>query len=324
MKLNVGLIGCGHLGQYHAKLYSGMNSVRFIGVHDSNVASGQKLAFKHNCKFYADLELMFKEVDAVSIATPATTHRQIAELAIENGCHILVEKPVAHEAKEASKLAGLAKKKKLCFCVGHVERFNPAFRSMLHENPLPRFIEVHRLSAFGQRGTDVDVILDIMIHDIDLVLHAINSPLRSIDASGVAVASKSLDIANARILFKNGCTANITASRISNKKMRKFRVFQPGKYFSLDLAEPCIEIYQLPPSQKQLSNSIELEEGNMRINYRRPELPETNPLEEELTAFIDSIIQKKIVRNIATAEEGIKALEVAEIIRKSCMKKHAW
>ena len=306
-QIKAGLIGCGHLGNYHAKIYFQKKDINFVGVYDSNKKSALNLASKYKCKVFDNSESLLDEVDIVTVATPATTHYEVIKESLENNCHVLAEKPIASSVKDAEKLAKLSKKKGLILCVGHVERFNPAYRKLVEEKPNPSFIEVHRLSSFGERGIDVDVILDIMIHDIDLVLNIIDSKLSSVHASGVAVASNSIDIANARLVFKNGCTANLTASRISPKQMRKFRVFQQGFSYSLDLAKPEITIFEVKGKKKD-------------ILHKKPILAKTNPLYDEISTFIESVIEKKYTGFIASPIDGTMALKVAEKIRRCCKK----
>lgn len=313
----VGVIGCGHLGKYHSRILAGLPNTRLAGVYDVCRETAGELAAKYNCPCFDSLSDILPQTDALVVATPAGTHYEVVREALKAGRHVLVEKPIADSAKDALELTQTAAAAGLVFCVGHVERFNPAFRQLVLEKPKPRFIEAHRLAAFGPRGTDVDVILDLMIHDIDLVLRLVKSELHSLDASGAVVASKSLDIANARLSFKDGCVANLTASRISGKKMRKFRVFQEGAYFSLDFSEPSIEMYSAPAGVA-LQPSLTMSGTDVNIVYRRPELAECNPLEDEVTAFLNAIREKSTPAEIATASEGTRALEIAEQIKKHC------
>ncbi len=305
-QIKAGLIGCGHLGNYHANIYSSKKDVNLIGVYDSNKESALKLASKYKCKVFDSSKELLNEAEIVTVATPATTHYEVIKESLKNNCHVLAEKPMASNLREAKELFNLSEKKGLILCIGHIERFNPAYRKFIAEKPNPDFIEVHRLSPFGQRGTDVDVILDIMIHDIDLVLNVVDSELHSVQASGVAVASGSIDIANARLVFKNGCTANLTASRISNKQMRKFRVFQQGFSYSLDFAKPEITIYKI--------------DKNKNIQQEKPILKKTNPLYDEISAFINSVRTKKYTEIIASPKDGVNALKVAEKVRHCCKK----
>ncbi|MCW5205262.1 Gfo/Idh/MocA family oxidoreductase, partial [Desulfobulbus sp. N2] len=236
-KLRVGVIGVGYLGRFHAMKYAAMDDVLLVGVADADPVRGQAVAEECSTKAFADYQLLLEEVDAVSIVVPTVYHHAVAMACLGQGVDILLEKPMTTTLEEADDLIALADSKKLLLQVGHLERFNPAVLAMqpLLNNPL--FIEAHRLSTFKNRGTDVDVILDLMIHDIDIILSIINSPIKDIHTVGAPVITPLTDIANARIVFKNGCTANITVSRISMENVRRMRIFQPGKYLSVDFGK---------------------------------------------------------------------------------------
>jgi hypothetical protein len=317
--LRTGVIGCGHLGKYHAQLLSGLVGVTLVGVYDSQPAAAANLAQKHNCKNFTSAEELLSSVDAVTVATPAISHYQVVKPILEKMIPVLVEKPITADSAQASELISIAQKNRVIFCVGHVERFNPAFKALMKETIAPQFLEIHRLAAFKERGTDVDVILDLMIHDIDLVFCLSKTPLQKVDASGGTVISKNLDIVNARLQFEGGCAANLTASRISQKNMRKFRLFQKGAYYSLDFSDPSIEIYQMNPNAVPAPVPIDGKPAGLDVAFRMPELPEANALEDELAAFVESVRQGKIVNGIATAEEATRALKVAEEIRRCCL-----
>ena len=226
--INVGIIGTGHLGRIHCKLLKEISEcnkqIEFIGIFDKDESIKQMVANEYNVKAFNDFDDMLNEINALVIVTPTTTHFEIARQAAQKGINLFIEKPVTSELEQANRL--LEYEKKIKIQIGHVERFNPALIALENHNINPMFIETHRLAQFNPRGTDVSVIQDLMIHDIDIILHLVNSPLTKVDANGVAVISDAIDIANARLQFENGCTANITASRISLKKMRKMRIFQ--------------------------------------------------------------------------------------------------
>lgn len=316
--IKVGVVGCGHLGKFHTQLYAGLKEAELVGVYDVDKELAGELAAKYHCTAFPDLHDLITAVDAASVATPALTHYDVVSELLNSGIHVLVEKPITHDPAQAEALVCLTEEKGLVLQVGHVERFNPAFVALKSECPQTKFIEAHRLTSFGKRGTDVDVILDLMVHDIDLCFSIADSPLDSLDASGVSVASNTLDIVNARLKFKNGCTANLTASRISGKKMRKFRVFQEGAYFSLDFSDPSIEIYQLNPKVGKKEQYMKIEEGGMGVYYRRPEMPEVNALEEELSEFIQSVSTGKQGPTICTAAQGFEVVKTAVMIKESC------
>ncbi len=313
----VGVVGCGHLGKYHARILSGLPMAGLAGVFDANSQAAAELAAKHDCPQFSSLADLLNATEAVVIATPAGSHFEVVRQTLEAGRHVLVEKPIFDRSDRAESLIEMAAGRNRTFCVGHVERFNPAFRQLLSENPKPRFIEAHRLAAFSPRGTDVDVILDLMIHDIDLVLRLVGAAPQSLDASGAVVASRSFDIVNARISFEDGCVANLTASRISGKRMRKFRVFQGGSYFSLDFSEPSMEMYSAPSSLGS-QPGLTMAGQDLNIAYKKPELPECNPLEDEVTAFLHSIRSGQISDGIASARDGLAALKIAEQIKNRC------
>ena len=243
--LRLGVVGVGHLGRLHAKMLSAMEGVRFVGVFDMDPAKAGAVATEFGTRVFPTLEALFDEVDAVTVATTTTAHFAVAREALQRGLHVFLEKPITETVAEAEELCRLAAAAKVTVQVGHIERFNPAILA-LEDFPLqPLFVESHRLAQFKPRGTDVAVVLDLMIHDIDLILTFVKSPVRQIDASGVAVVSDTIDIANARIQFENGCVANVTASRISQRGMRKMRMFQPNAYISLDFSEGLAEVFRL-------------------------------------------------------------------------------
>jgi predicted dehydrogenase len=320
-KLRVGVIGTGHLGSLHTKMYSEMSAVQLVGLHDIDKDRAKAVAGEHGTKAFENRSALLNEVEAVSITTTTRSHFDVAREALERGVHTLIEKPITETAQEARSLIGLAEKKDLKIQVGHIERFNPAILALEEYHLKPLFIESHRLAQFNPRGADVAVVLDLMIHDIDLILSLVQSPVERIDANGVAVVSDSVDIANARLQFTNGCVANVTASRISQNKMRKMRLFQANAYISIDFSQGLAEVFRLvdagDPSVRPTMLLGQIDQGKKKrsIIYEQPEVKELNALKYELEQFV------RCVRNgnepPVTGRDGLQALEVAqEILRK--------
>jgi predicted dehydrogenase len=270
--LRVGVVGVGHIGSNHARLYSELGTAEFIAVYDVDLARCRHIASKYRVNAAKSLKEFTDMVDAISVATPTNTHYEIAKELLESGKHLLVEKPIAENTAHASELVELAAKSGLILQVGHVERFNPVLAALEARLTHPRFIEAHRLSPYPGRSTDIGVVLDLMIHDLEIILHLVHSPIQSIDAVGVPVLSASEDIANARLRFKDGCVANITSSRISPERMRKIRVFQEDAYLSLDYENQSGEIYRRVDG-KIARSEVEIERGE--------------PLKRQLAAFIE-------------------------------------
>lgn len=322
--LKIGVLGAGHLGRIHLKLLKEIKDFRLVGFYDPDNANAKKAEDELGVKQFSDMEALLNESEAVDIVTPTLSHFECAEKAILKGKHIFIEKPLTNTLEEGKKLIELAKEAGIKGMVGHVERFNPAFLAIQHEELEPMFIEVHRLAQFNPRGTDVPVVLDLMIHDLDVILHVVKSKVKSVSASGVAVISSSPDIANARIEFENGCVANITASRISLKQMRKLRMFQKDAYISIDFLEKKSEIVRL--SDKRDTNnpfSLGLNLGPNTspkvINFHRPEIFPVNSIKMELELFLESIVQDK--QPPVTLQEGYDAMEVAHRIMNKIEKK---
>lgn len=232
--LRAGVIGVGHLGQHHARLYASLPGAQLVGVMDQSTERAQTVADRHGAPVFRTMDELLSRVDVVSVAVPTSGHYAVAKACLQAGKHVLVEKPIAVTPSEAQELVQLAKQRGCCLQVGHSERFNPVMALMRPHIGLPVFIECHRLSSFSERGTDVDVVLDLMIHDLDLVLSLNPGPIEEVRAAGVAVLSSSIDIANARIQFRSGCVANLTSSRVSTNKMRRLRLFQRDSYLSID------------------------------------------------------------------------------------------
>jgi predicted dehydrogenase len=268
----VGVVGVGHIGKNHARLYAGLPGAQFTAIYDTDRAVAEQRSVEFGVKAVASLEEFAELVDAASIATPTNTHFEIACDLLARGKHLLVEKPIADDTAQASELAELAAARGLVLQVGHVERFNPVLSALEKRLTNPRFIEAHRLSPYPNRSTDIGVVLDLMIHDLEIILHLVHSPVQAVDAVGVPVLSRGEDIANARIRFENGCVANITSSRISPEQMRKIRVFQEDVYLSLDYQNQSGEMYQRTPEGLK-RESVEIEPGE--------------PLKRELAAFIE-------------------------------------
>lgn len=243
-KLRVGVVGVGHIGKNHARLYAGLSGAEFTAIYDTDQARAHQVAGEFGAVAAASLQEFAERVDAASIATPTSTHFEIAQKLLTQDKHLLIEKPIAENTAHASELAELAANRRLVLQVGHVERFNPVLSALEKRLTNPRFIEAHRLSPYPNRSTDIGVVLDLMIHDLEIILHLVRSPVQTIDAVGVPVLSRGEDIANARIRFENGCVANITSSRISPEQMRKIRVFQENAYLSLDYQNQTGEIYR--------------------------------------------------------------------------------
>jgi len=316
-KVPVGVIGVGHLGKIHASLYREIKSAELVGVYDSDVDKAKKIADDLNITAYEEINQLLEKVDAVNIVTPTSTHHNIAKTALEHNCHLFIEKPIMANESEAEEIIQIAKDKNRLLQVGHIERFNAAVLAISDVSLKPLFIESHRLASFNPRGTDVAVILDLMIHDLDLILSLVKSPPVQIDASGVGVVSETLDIANARIQFENGCVANITTSRISAKKMRKMRIFQQNSYISIDFVEGFSEIYYIDDTALTFKNGTlafslgQIEAGNRRkdIKYNKLQRSDVNPLKYEIGGFIESI--QANIPPLVSGQDGLAALKLA-------------
>ncbi|MFM1547765.1 MAG: Gfo/Idh/MocA family protein [Lentisphaeria bacterium] len=306
--VRVGVIGVGVLGQHHARLYRECPDSELVGIYDSNPASSQTAAAEFETTAFATIDELVDAVDAVSVAVPTTLHHAIATDLLQRGCHVLVEKPLAATVEQGRELVALAQQNKLTLHVGHVERYNPVITYLEQRIDNPRFIESHRLASYPPprpgmlpRGTEVGVVLDLMIHDIDIILHLVNSEIERVDAVGIPVLSPTEDIANARLKFTNGCVANITASRVSMERMRKIRVFQSNAYLSLDYQERTGEIMLLDgPS----------------INREPVPIDDHNALEKELHAFVNctrtALDTGEVPVAANSAENGLRALEIAD------------
>lgn len=309
--LKVGIFGAGHLGKFHINNWLQIDGVRVVGFHDPSDATAAHIHEQYALERYDAAERLMDACDMVDIVAPTTAHYELCRMAILKTKHVFVEKPLAHTMEEARELIKLAKEANIKFQVGHVERFNPAFVVAKDHIHNPMFIEVHRLAQFNPRGTDVSVILDLMIHDIDIILSLLKSNVKHISASGVRVLSDTPDIANVRIEFDNGSVANLTSSRISMKKMRKMRLFQKDAYIGIDFLNKKTEIikYTTPEDKDVFTFDIETPTGKRSIAIATPEIKESNAIQIELQSFADAI---RYNRNTEVSElDGYRAMDVA-------------
>jgi predicted dehydrogenase len=314
--LKVGVLGAGHLGKIHLKLLQQSEKYDLVGFFDPDIANGQRVAKEFNYHYFENLDDLIDAVDVVDIVTPTLSHYNCAIKAITKGKHIFIEKPITNSIEEAEQIRLLVSENNLRGQVGHVERFNPAFKAIKSEIKSPMFIETHRLAEFNPRGTDVPVVLDLMIHDIDIILSVVNSPVQNINASGVSVISETPDIANARIEFENGCVANLTASRISLKNMRKSRFFQKDAYISVDFLEKKVEVVKMKDAPKHPGDFdmiLQNAEGiKKQIYFENPEIAPNNAILDELETFAEAITTD--TTPIVTLRDGTNALKVAHQI----------
>lgn len=304
-ELSVGVIGVGYLGQHHARLYSQMPGVRLVGVVDPEMERASTVARQTRCVVVPDLGRLLKDVKAVSVVVPTPLHHEIALTCLEAGVDVLLEKPMTTTLEQADALIQEAERQRAVLQIGHLERFNGAVRAVEPFLTAPRFIESHRLGPFMERGTEVDVVLDLMIHDIDMVLSLVRSPVEDIRAVGVAVLSSQVDIANARIEFANGCAANVTASRVSKDKMRKIRIFQSDAYISLDYQTQEAVVY------RRLLDK----DGQPKIVFEPIHVKKDEPLKTELESFVQAVRDRSIP--VVSGREGREALRVALEVTKS-------
>jgi len=313
--LRVGILGAGHLGRIHIQQLLELPDWEVVGFFDPHPEKCAAITSEFGIAALQGTEELIAAVDAVDIVTPTTSHFKLASMALEAGKHVFIEKPVTQTTQEADLLLALAKTHNKSVQVGHVERFNPAFQAALPYFADPMFIETHRLAQFNPRGTDVSVVLDLMIHDIDIVLHVVKSAVSEIHASGVAVVSDTPDIANARIAFANGCVANLTASRISMKNMRKSRFFQKDAYIAVDMLEKSTEIVRMKriegePDPFAVTIDLGAGKGTREISFEKPEIPKINAIREELRAFATSI--RTNTMPIVPLADGAAALHTAQ------------
>jgi len=315
--LKVGVFGVGHLGKFHLNNWRDIKDVEVVGFYDPNDSAAQEVSEKYQLARFVEAATLMDTVDAVDIVAPTNFHFDLCKLAIRKGKHVFVEKPLANTMDEARELVKLVKESNIKFQVGHVERFNPAYLSVKDISLNPMFIEVHRLAEFNPRGTEVSVILDLMIHDIDIILSIVKSEVKTISASGVSVLTDTPDMANVRIEFNNGCVANLTSSRFSMKKMRKMRLFQKDAYIGMDFLNKKTEIIKLKTPQDVDAFSFDLEtpRGKRTIAIVNPMVPEVNAIKMELEKFRDAINNNTSV--IVSEVDGFRAMDVAhQILQK--------
>jgi predicted dehydrogenase len=317
--LKAGVLGAGHLGKIHLRLLAESDQYELVGFYDEDAINAKRVADEFGFRAFDNLNELIDQVDVIDIVTPTLSHYQCAIKAIEKGKHIFIEKPITNTLEEAKGLIDLADQKHVKGQVGHVERFNPAFLAVKDQLDQPMFIETHRLAEFNPRGTDVPVVLDLMIHDIDVVLSVVNSPVKKISSSGVSVISQSPDIANARIEFENGCVANLTASRISLKNMRKSRFFQKDAYISVDFLEKKVEVVKMkdaPTEPGQFDMILQNAEGiKKQIYFENPDVAPNNAILDELNSLANAI--ENNTTPVVSLKQGKQALEVALQIIKS-------
>ena len=317
--LKVGVFGVGHLGKFHLNNWKEIPGCELVGFYDPDEKNAEEVIAKYGLKRFNDPGELLTEIDAVDIVAPTDHHFSLCEAAIRKGKHVFVEKPLAQTMEEAHALVKLVRESNVKLQVGHVERFNPAFLAVKDLKLNPMFIEVHRLAQFNPRGTEVSVILDLMIHDIDIILSIVKSDVKFISASGVGVMTETPDIANVRIEFNNGCVANLTSSRISMKKMRKIRIFQKDAYIGIDFLNKKSEIIKLKDEETDDTNvftfDIETLNGKKSIAISNPQVPDINAIKKELEEFKNAI--EKNTRTIVSEIDGLMAMDVAhQILQK--------
>jgi len=316
--LNVGIFGVGHLGKFHLNNWLEIEGVKVVGFFDPNNEVAKEVVEKYHLKRFLDEEKLMDASDIVDVVVPTDKHFDICMKSLRKGKHVFVEKPLANTIQEAKELVNMAREANVKVQVGHVERFNPAFLALKDVNVKPMFIEIHRLAQFNPRGTEVSVILDLMIHDIDIVLSLVKSGVKNIHANGVAVMTDTPDIANVRIEFNNGCVANLTSSRISLKKMRKMRLFQKDAYIAVDFLDKKTEIIKLKEAKdtEAFFFNLETPTGPKTIAVSNPKIPaDANAIKMELESFVSSIVNN--ITPIVSEIDGLLAMEVAhQIIEK--------
>jgi predicted dehydrogenase len=317
--LKVGVFGVGHLGKFHLNNWKEIPGCELVGFYDPDEKNAEEVIAKYGLKRFNDPGKLLTEIDAADIVAPTDHHFSLCEAAIRKGKHVFVEKPLAQTMDEAHALVKLVRESNIKLQVGHVERFNPAFLAVKDLKLNPMFIEVHRLEQFNPRGTEVSVILDLMIHDIDIILSIVKSDVKFISASGVGVMTETPDIANVRIEFNNGCVANLTSSRISMKKMRKIRIFQKDAYIGIDFLNKKSEIIKLKDQEMDDENvftfDIETLSGKKSIAISNPQIPDINAIKKELEEFKNAI--EKNTRTIVSEIDGLMAMDVAhQILQK--------
>ena len=314
--LKAGVLGAGHLGKIHLRLLQQSEKYELVGFYDPFTENATKIAKEFGYKLFDSIDELIAASEVIDIVTPTLSHFDCAKKAIENGCHVFIEKPITKTVTEAEAISAFADKHQVKGQVGHVERFNPAFTAVSEKIKHPMFIETHRLAEFNPRGTDVPVVLDLMIHDIDIILSVVQSKVKNVHGSGISVISETPDIANARIEFENGCVANLTASRISMKNMRKSRFFQKDAYISVDFLEKVAEVVRMkevPENPDDFAMILQNAEGiKKQIYFDNPEVQGNNAILDELESFADAIQQN--TTPIVSLSQGTEALRVAQQI----------
>ena len=314
----IGVVGTGHLGNFHLKQLKGIPYFTIAGLFDSDPIRAMEMSKRYDVESFSSVRDLLQKAEAISIVTPTPYHYEIGNLALEADCHLFIEKPITNNIDHAGLLLDKAEKLNKIIQVGHIERFNPAFMVLKNLDIQPRFIEAHRLAEFNPRGNDVPVILDLMIHDLDIILSLVKSEIKDIRANGVKVVSSTVDIANARLEFENGCVANLTASRISQKVMRKMRLFQEEDYITIDFHNGILEEYKIcnsPPTEGINDQVIELTGKEKKyVFYRKPEVPKHDALKKELIHFANSI--QNAQKPETDGQSAAKALGLALKIQK--------
>ena len=312
--LKVGVFGVGHLGKFHLNNWKEIEEIKLVGFYDPSDLNANEVKKEYGLKRFKDPDELIEACDIADIVAPTIAHYELCKKAILKSKHVFVEKPLANTMKEAKEIVSLAKEANIKFQVGHVERFNPALLAAKEYHLEPMFIEVHRLAQFNPRGTDVSVILDLMIHDIDIILSLVKSNVKNIFANGVIVLSDTPDIANVRIEFDNGCVANLTSSRISMKKMRKMRLFQKDSYIGINFLDKKTEVikYKSPGDKDVFTFDVETNHGKKTIAIAAPAIKETNAIKMELQSFVNAINQNKPTE--VSEMDGYRAMEVAHLI----------
>ncbi len=299
--IRIGVIGVGHLGEYHVQKYRALKGVELVGVLDIDTDRAAEIAQRYDTRVYGSQEEILEQVDAVSLAVPTVSHFAVAEEILSRGVHLLIEKPITYDVHDADRLIRMARERRLVLQVGHVERFNPAVVKMESLLNQPIFVESHRMNLFTVRGTDVDVVLDLMIHDLDIILHMARSDVREVHAVGMSVITEKTDIANVRIIFENGTVANLTASRVSNQPLRKIRIFQPDAYISVNCYKKEITVTRL--------NDTSRTESFPQIVSNKMKYPDADPLFDQLSAFVRTV--RTGCEPVVTGEDGRAALKIA-------------
>ncbi len=314
-QVNIGVIGVGHLGVHHASHLTKIKNANFVGLFDSDTQRAEEISKKLNTKSFDSIDSLLENVEALSIVTPTPTHRSVAEKCIKRGKHVFIEKPITSSVDDAEYLIELAKKHSTIIQVGHIERFNPALLALSNLEIEPKYIEVHRMAPFTSRGTDVPVVLDLMIHDIDLILSFISSPVKEIYANGVSIMTNSVDIANARIKFENGSIANITSSRVAKDRVRKIKMFQQDLYVTIDFLAGISEVYkamgatQNDPEAIMSAPLMGADGKHRQIFYEKPTVKKTDALKAELKNYINAVLGKE--KPMVDGFAGKQALDVA-------------